>query len=70
MTNLAENLAVTAAKHPDQPALRLADTTCTFAELEELGGRAAAQVTTDDLPTGATPKSFARAIDEPLEVQS
>ena len=44
MTNLAENLAVTAAKYPDQPALRLHDTTLTYAEFEELAGRAAGRM--------------------------
>jgi long-chain acyl-CoA synthetase len=44
MTNLAENLAATAAKYPDQRALRLHDTTLTFAEFEELAGRAAGRM--------------------------
>ena len=44
MTNLAENLAATAERFPDQPALRLHDTTFTFAELEQLAGRAAGRM--------------------------
>jgi len=41
MTNLAENLARTATAHPDRPALRLHETTLTYARLDELAGRAA-----------------------------
>ncbi|HSX66760.1 long-chain fatty acid--CoA ligase [Nocardioides sp.] len=44
MTNLAENLAVTAAKHPDQPALRLGDCTLTYAEFDDLASRAASRM--------------------------
>lgn len=44
MTNLAENLAVTAAKHPDQPALRLGDSTLTYAEFDDLASRAASRM--------------------------
>ena len=44
MTNLAENLAKSAAAYPDQPALRLHDTTLTYAEFEDLAGRAAGRM--------------------------
>ena len=44
MTNLAENLAASAAKFPDRPALRLGETTLTYAEFEDLAGRAAGRM--------------------------
>ena len=44
MTNLAENLAASAARFPDRPALRLGDTTVTYAEFDDLAGRAAGRM--------------------------
>jgi long-chain acyl-CoA synthetase len=44
MTNLAVNLTQTAARHPDRPALRLGDTTLTYAEFDALAGRAAGRM--------------------------
>jgi long-chain acyl-CoA synthetase len=44
MTNLAENLAQSAAKFPARPALRLGATTLTYAELDDLAGRAAGKM--------------------------
>ena len=44
MTNLAENLANSAAKHPERPALRLHDTTLTYRQFDDLAGRAAGRM--------------------------
>ncbi len=44
MTNLADNLAASAAKFPDRPALRLGETTLTYAQFDELAGRAAGRM--------------------------
>ncbi|MEV6968292.1 long-chain fatty acid--CoA ligase [Hamadaea sp. NPDC051192] len=41
MTNLAENLTASAAKVPDQIAVKLADRTLTFAELDDAAARVA-----------------------------
>jgi long-chain acyl-CoA synthetase len=44
MTNLAQNLATSAATHPDRPALRLHDTTLTYQQFDDLAGRAAGRM--------------------------
>ncbi len=44
MTNLAENLAQSAVKFPERPALRLGQKTLTYAEFDELAGRAAGRM--------------------------
>ena len=42
MTNLADNLTTTAAKHADRPAVRLDDTVLSYAELQDAARRVAA----------------------------
>ncbi len=42
MTNLADNLTKTAAKHPDRPAVRLDDSVLSYAELQDAARRVAA----------------------------
>ncbi len=44
MTSLAQNLTDSAERFPDRPALRLHDTTLTYAELGDLVGRAAGRM--------------------------
>jgi len=44
VTNLAQNLADTAARFPDRPALRLGEHTITYAQFEALTGKAAARM--------------------------
>jgi long-chain acyl-CoA synthetase len=44
MTNLAANLEASATTYPDEPSLRLHDTTLTFAEFNDLAGRAAGRM--------------------------
>lgn len=45
MTNLADNLTVTASKHGDRPAVRLGDTVVTYSQLQERAQRVATLLT-------------------------
>ena len=52
MPNLAQNLADTATRFPDRPALRLGTTTITYAEFEALSGKAAARMAVHGIGVG------------------
>ncbi|KNX38911.1 long-chain-fatty-acid--CoA ligase [Luteipulveratus halotolerans] len=52
MTNLATNLARTVERHPDRVALRLDDTTLTYAELDDASARVAAYLSAQGVEAG------------------
>jgi long-chain acyl-CoA synthetase len=52
MTNLAVNLARSAKKHPERPALRLGDTTLSYAQFDDLAARAAGRMAELGVATG------------------
>ena len=52
MTNLAENLTATAAKHPNRPAVKLDDTVLTYQQLQDGARRVAALLKSKGLKPG------------------